>query len=162
MLRQKQRTMLTKQILLLSSNHDGEVLAAVAAANRTLAKANADWHDVIEAFDKGSNGEHYDGAGLSDVIGVVGRLGHPNRRRKHGTTARFEHTVNLLEQTIRVVHVLNHLGTNHAIARCRFDILHQSDDPGRQRLLFEDGACVFSSIGIGVESYGLAIVSDRS
>ena len=96
MLQQKQRTMLTKQILLFSSNHDGEVLAAVAAANRTLAKANADWHDVIEAFDKGSNGEHYDGAGCY-AAGFQAGCNQKNQPDHH----------EMLSQLKRKEHVLN-------------------------------------------------------
>ena len=50
MLQEKQRTKLTKQILLFSSNYDGEVLAAVAAANRTLAKSESSWHEIVAAL----------------------------------------------------------------------------------------------------------------
>jgi hypothetical protein len=36
---------LVKLLLMLSSNHDGEVVAAARAIGRTLKDAGADWHD---------------------------------------------------------------------------------------------------------------------
>jgi hypothetical protein len=45
-LQKKQEQLLIKQISLFSSNHDGEVLAAISAANRTLKSANIDWVDL--------------------------------------------------------------------------------------------------------------------
>ena len=43
---QDNRRLLTKQIALFSSSHDGEVLAAVNAANKTLKSANITWLDI--------------------------------------------------------------------------------------------------------------------
>jgi len=94
MLQKKQRTMLTKQILLLSSNHDGEVLAAVAAANRTLAKNNSSWHDVIEAFDQGRPDAGYS-AGYAD--GFQAGCNHKNQPDHH----------EMLSELKRKEHVLN-------------------------------------------------------
>jgi hypothetical protein len=37
---------LRKLLLMLSSNRPGEVISAVAAIERTLRAANADWHDL--------------------------------------------------------------------------------------------------------------------
>ena len=53
MLQQKQRSKLTKQILLFSSSYEGEQLSALNAANKTLAKNNSSWHEVVEALNGG-------------------------------------------------------------------------------------------------------------
>lgn len=39
-------TRLEKLLLMLSSDHDGEVLSAARAIGRTLQTAGADWHDL--------------------------------------------------------------------------------------------------------------------
>jgi hypothetical protein len=38
---------LTKLVLMLSSDHDGEVVAAARAIDRTLKDAGTDWHDFV-------------------------------------------------------------------------------------------------------------------
>ncbi|MGO9049929.1 MAG: hypothetical protein ACLP19_17095 [Xanthobacteraceae bacterium] len=39
---------LKRLLLMLSSNHDGEVIAAAKAVDRTLKAADHDWHDLVE------------------------------------------------------------------------------------------------------------------
>ena len=41
---------LSKLILLLSSNQDGEVVAAARAIGRTLSGAGMDWHNLVKAL----------------------------------------------------------------------------------------------------------------
>jgi hypothetical protein len=41
---------LGKLVLLLSSNHDGEVLAAVRAIDRVLKSSRLSWHDLAQAI----------------------------------------------------------------------------------------------------------------
>ena len=103
MLQEKQRTKLTKQILLFSSNYDGEVLAAVAAANRTLAKSDSSWHEIVEvltggdpaAFDQGLNAGY--GAGYADGYRRGSQDTHPNSPNHY----------EMLCQLKRKEHVLN-------------------------------------------------------
>ena len=95
MLQEKQRTMLTKQILLFSSNYDGEVLAAVAAANRTLAKSDSSWHDVIEAFDQGCPDEGYN-SGYAD--GFQAGCNHKNQPDHHQMLSELKSRENVLNE----------------------------------------------------------------
>jgi hypothetical protein len=46
-------TMISKLLLLLSSDKDGEVLAAVRAINRILQKVGSDWHDLLKISKEG-------------------------------------------------------------------------------------------------------------
>ncbi len=41
---------LKRLLLMLSSNHDGEVVAAAKAVDRTLKAADRDWHDLVETL----------------------------------------------------------------------------------------------------------------
>jgi hypothetical protein len=41
---------LSKLVLLLSSNHDGEVIAAARAIDRVLKSSRLDWHDLAQAI----------------------------------------------------------------------------------------------------------------
>jgi len=108
MLQEKQRTKLTKQILLFSSNHDGEILAAVAAANRTLAKSDSSWHEIVEALNgRGANGSYHDAfdQGLDAGYGTGYSDGY-----RHGANDAQSHNLDhygMLCQLKRKEHVLN-------------------------------------------------------
>jgi hypothetical protein len=39
-----------KLVLMLSSNHDGEVVAAARAIDRVLKSSRLDWHDLVDAI----------------------------------------------------------------------------------------------------------------
>ena len=95
MLQEKQRTMLTKQILLLSSNHDGEVLAAVAAANRTLAKSDSSWHEIVEVlnFDRGLDAGYGAGYAAGFQAGC-NRKNQPDHHQMLSQLKRKEHLLN--------------------------------------------------------------------
>jgi hypothetical protein len=41
---------LGKLVLMLSSNHDGEVIAAARAIDRVLKSSRMDWHDLAQAI----------------------------------------------------------------------------------------------------------------
>jgi len=41
---------LRKLVLMLSSDHDGEVIGAARAIGRALKDAGADWHDLVKAL----------------------------------------------------------------------------------------------------------------
>jgi len=41
---------ISKLVLLLSSNHDGEVIAAARAIDRVLKASRLDWHDLAQAL----------------------------------------------------------------------------------------------------------------
>ena len=55
MLQHKQITKLSKEILLFSSSFEGEQLSALNAANKTLAKNNSSWHEIVEALNGGDS-----------------------------------------------------------------------------------------------------------
>lgn len=55
MLVENYRKKLSKSILLFSSNHEGEQIAAINAANRTLQSAKMSWHDVVDALNGNSS-----------------------------------------------------------------------------------------------------------
>jgi len=55
MLQENQKRLLKKQIALFNSSYEGEVLAAVNAANRTLKSANLGWIDIAENINNESN-----------------------------------------------------------------------------------------------------------
>jgi len=113
MLQHKQRTKLIKQILLFSSNYDGEILAAVAAANRTLAKSDSSWHEIVEALN--GKGDHYDAldqgldagyrAGYADGF-QAGRnqKNQPNHHEMLCQLKRKEHVLN--DWSVQFVHNL--------------------------------------------------------
>ncbi len=108
MLQEKQRTKLTKQILLFSSNHDGEILAAVAAANRTLAKSDSSWHDVIEALNgRGANGSYHDAFDQGLDAGYGAGYADGYRRGSQDTHPNSPNHYEMLCQLKRKEHVLN-------------------------------------------------------
>ena len=102
MLQEKQRTKLTKQILLFSSSYDGEVLAAVAAANRTLAKNNSSWHEVVASLEA-------NGKGFDQGLGTGYDAGYADGYR-HGANGAQSHNLDhhqMLSQLKHKAHVLN-------------------------------------------------------
>ena len=96
MLEEKQRTKLTKQILLFSSSFEGEQISALNAANKTLKKNNSSWHEVVAALD--SNGEHYDGAGFADGFqaGFQAGCNHKNQPDHHEMLCQIKRKEHLL------------------------------------------------------------------